>query len=143
LAAFVSNLVFIIILIPVTISALEKLNLKGITDPAISMLNEVFNLIPSIIIAAAIVLVGIWLGKLVGDFVSGFLERVGFNNITTYMQISYKDISTGKLSTANVVGYIVQVLIVFFLAIQSLILIKLEFLVKFNACIAKKNTIKT
>src|SRR5699024_11286380 len=87
LAAFVSNLLFIIILIPVTISALEKLNLKGITDPAISMLNEVFNLIPSIIIAAAIVLVGIWLGKLVGDFVSGFLERVGFNNITTNMQI--------------------------------------------------------
>ncbi|HLR23370.1 MAG TPA: mechanosensitive ion channel [Pseudogracilibacillus sp.] len=129
LAAFVSNLVFIIILIPVTISALEKLNLKGITDPAISMLNEVFNLIPSIIIAAAIVLVGIWLGKLVGDFVSGFLERVGFNNITTNMQIGSKDISSGKMAPANVVGYIVQVLIVFFLAIQALNLIKLEFLV--------------
>src|SRR5699024_12587332 len=119
----------IIILIPVTISALEKLNLKGITDPAISMLNEVFNLIPSIIIAAAIVLVGIWLGKLVGDFVSGFLERGGFNNITTNMQTGSKDIAAGKMAPANVVGYIVQVLIVLFLAIQALNLFNLEFIV--------------
>lgn len=129
LAAFISNLVFIFILIPVTITALEELNLTGITDPAISMLGQAFDLIPNIIVAAAIVLIGIWLGKLVGGFVSDFLARIGFNNITSNMRIGSKDISSGKMAPANVVGYIVQVLIIFFLAVQALNLIKLDFLV--------------
>src|SRR5699024_12851660 len=47
----------------------------------------------------------------------------------TNMHIGSKDISSGKIAPANVVGYIVQVIIVFFLAIQALNLIKLELLV--------------
>src|SRR5699024_1119179 len=74
-AAFVGNLVFIIIMIPITIAALEKLNLTGITEPAIGMLNTAMDMIPNILIAIALILVGIWLGKFIGGFVESFLER--------------------------------------------------------------------
>src|SRR5699024_2065397 len=47
-AAFVGNLVFIIIMIPITIAALEKLNLTGITEPAIGMLDNIMDMIPNI-----------------------------------------------------------------------------------------------
>lgn len=129
LAAFIGNLVFILIIIPITITALEQLDLTGITTPAIGMLQQVMEMIPSILIAAALILVGIWLGKLVGGFVSDFLARVGFNNITANMQLGKKEINTSKMTPATVAGYIIQVLIVFFLTVQALYLIKLDFLV--------------
>lgn len=129
LASFVGNLVFILMIIPITIAALEKLDLTGITTPAIGMLQQVMEMIPSILIATALILVGIWLGKLIGGFVSDFLARVGFNNITANMQLGDKELKTSKMTPATVAGYIVQVLIVFFLTVQALYLIKLDFLV--------------
>ncbi|WP_077327666.1 mechanosensitive ion channel [Virgibacillus siamensis] len=135
LAAFVGNLVFILIMIPITIAALEKLELTGITDPAISMLNDIMNMIPNILIAAALILVGVWLGKFIGGFVTGLLQRLGFDGLAAKIQIGNKDAFDSKMKPSALVGYIVQVLIVFFLAVQALTLIKLEFLVDIASAI--------
>ncbi|HLR53941.1 MAG TPA: mechanosensitive ion channel [Pseudogracilibacillus sp.] len=129
LASVVGNIVFVLIIIPVSISALEILDLAGITDPAISMLNQVMDMIPSIIIAVLLILLGIWLGKFLGTFVTDLLTRVGFNNISSNMKLGNKEVSSDKMTPSALVGYVVQVLIVFFLAIQALNLIKLDFLV--------------
>ncbi|WP_404453789.1 mechanosensitive ion channel [Virgibacillus necropolis] len=125
-ASFVGNLLFVIIMIPITISALEQLELAAITEPAVAMLNDIMNMLPNILIAIALILVGIWLGRLIGGFVENFLERMGFDHLSNKMQIGNK---TSKKTPSAVVGYIVQVLIVFFLAVQALNLIKLDFLV--------------
>lgn len=130
LAAFVGNLLFIIIMIPVTIAALQQLELAAITEPAVSMLNEIMNMIPNILIAVALVLVGIWLGRLIGRFVEDFLQRIGFDRLSNKLQIGNH---SSQLTPSGVVGYIVQVLIVFFLAVQALYLIKLDFLVDIAA----------
>ncbi|MBP1914252.1 mechanosensitive ion channel [Lederbergia galactosidilytica] len=135
LATFIGNLVFILILIPVAIAALEKLDLKGITEPAISMLHEVMNMIPNILIAIALVFVGIWLGKFIGGFVSDFLHRVGFDNLTAKLPMGQTKANKTKMQVSTVVGYIVQVLIIFFLTVQALYLIKLDFLVDIAAAI--------
>lgn len=128
-ASFVGNLVFIIIMIPITIATLEKLNLTGITDPAISMLDQVMDMIPNILIAVALILVGIWLGKFIGNFVAQFLERMGFDRLTLKMNLGNKVESEGKMTPSALVGYVVQALIIFFLAAQALYIIKLDFLV--------------
>src|SRR5699024_7627620 len=134
-AAFVGNLVFIIIMIPITIAALEKLHLTGITEPAIGMLDTVMDMIPNILIAIALILVGIWLGKFIGGFVESFLERMGFNLLTVKINLNDKLENEGKMTPSAVAGYIVQVLIVFFLAVQALYLIKLDFLVEIATAI--------
>ncbi|MGM8364434.1 mechanosensitive ion channel [Virgibacillus sp. W0181] len=128
-ASFIGNLVFVFIMIPITIAALEKLNLTGITDPAIAMLNQIMNMIPNILIAAALIIVGIWLGKLIGEYVGQFLARMGFNRLALQMNIGSKLDSERKMTPSTIVGYVVQVLIVFFLAAQALHVIKLDFLV--------------
>lgn len=135
LAIVVGNIVFILIMIPITITSLEQLELTGITDPAISMLNQVMNMIPNLIIAAALILVGIWLGKLIGNFVESFLTRVGFNKVSANMKLGNKTVSNNKMTPSRLVGYVVQVLIVFFLTVQALYLIKLDFLVAIASAI--------
>lgn len=128
-ASFVGNIVFIIILIPVSIASLERLELKGITDPAIAMLGEVMVMIPNILVAIGLVFVGIWLGKLIGGFVHSYLERLGFDRLTSKMTVGNVNVSHNKLTPSAVVGYVVQTLIVFFLAVQALHLVKFGFLV--------------
>lgn len=135
LAAFVGNLVFVLIMIPITIAALEKLELTGITDPAIAMLNDIMNMLPNILIAVALILVGVWLGKFVGGFVTDLLQRLGFDGLASKIQVGNRDASETSMKPSAVVGYIVQVLIVFFLAVQALNLIKLEFLVDIASAI--------
>src|SRR5699024_6514996 len=95
----------------------------------ISMLHQVIDLIPSIIIAVLLILLGIWLGKFLGNFVTDLLARVGFDNITSNMKLGNKTVSSNSMKPSALVGYVVQVLIIFFLAIQALTLIKLDFLV--------------
>ncbi|MBM7600729.1 hypothetical protein JOC34_003140 [Virgibacillus halotolerans] len=129
LAAFVGNLVFIIILIPITIAALEKLELRGITEPAIGMLHTAMDMIPNILIAIALILVGVWLGKFIGEFVQSYLQKLGFDRLTSKMNIGSKAPAEGKMTASTLVGYVIQVLIVFFLVVQALYVVQLDFLV--------------
>ncbi|WP_249871147.1 mechanosensitive ion channel [Oceanobacillus saliphilus] len=128
-AAFVGNIVFILILIPITITALEQLEWRGITDPAIDMLNTVMTMIPNIIVAITLVLVGIWLGKLIGGFVEDYVQRIGFDRLSATLNVGNKSAASNKMSPSAILGYIVQFLIVFFLTVQALNLVQLDFLV--------------
>ncbi|MEN1969326.1 mechanosensitive ion channel [Lentibacillus sp. N15] len=129
LATFIGNIVFFLIMIPVAIATLEKLDLRGISEPAINMLAKILDMVPNIFIAVILILVGIWLGRFIGKFVSNLLNRIGFDRLSDKIGIGNKSMDHAKMSPSTVVGYIVQVLIVFFLAVQALYLIKLEFLV--------------
>src|SRR5690625_5777699 len=124
------------IMIPVTIAALEKLKLTGITEPAINMLNQIMNMICQVLIAVALILACIWLGKLIGVFVHDYLQNLGFDRLTRKMNIGSKEASE-KLTPSALAGYIVQVLIVFFLTVQALYLIKLDFLVGIASAITR------
>ncbi|MDP4171871.1 MAG: mechanosensitive ion channel, partial [Bacillota bacterium] len=76
LSAIIGNIVFVLILIPTVITALEKLNLKGISEPAIQMLTKILTMIPNLIIAVLFVMVGLWIGKWVNKFVTELLDRL-------------------------------------------------------------------
>ncbi|OZU88538.1 hypothetical protein CIL03_09545 [Virgibacillus indicus] len=135
LAAFAGNLLFIIIMIPITIAALEKLELTGITEPAIGMLNTIMNMIPNILIAIGLVLIGVWLGKFIGESVHNYLEKLGFDRLTSNLKLGNKDAAQSKVTPSALVGYIVQILIIFFLTVQALYLIQLDFLVEIASAI--------
>ncbi|GGP13846.1 mechanosensitive ion channel [Oceanobacillus neutriphilus] len=127
-AKFVGNIVFILILIPISISALEQLELAGITEPAIGMLHTVVQMLPNILIAIGLILVGIWLGKLIGEFVGDYLAKLGFNRFVSTISNNRAGIQT-KWTPSYIAGYVVQILIIFFLTVQALYLIQLDFLV--------------
>lgn len=81
LSRIIGTLVYVLILIPVAISALTTLQIQAISLPAIAMLEQVLNAVPLIFTAAAILIVSYFLARFVADLVTSILTSIGFNNI--------------------------------------------------------------
>ena len=81
LSGLAGTIVYVLILIPVAIAALEQLSIDAISDPAVNMLGQVLDFIPLLIAAGVVLTVFYFIGKFVSELVTGLLESVGFNNI--------------------------------------------------------------
>ena len=126
LAKAVGTIVFILIMIPVTISALEALNIRGISEPAISMLNNILAMIPNIIVAIVLILVGVFLAKWLKGVVVSLLENLGVNSLAEKMGFGGR--STSSTSVAQVIGTIVQIIVILLFVSEALQVANLEFM---------------
>lgn len=81
LSGIIGTIVYVLILIPVAIAALQQLRIDAISVPAIAMLQQILNALPLIFTAALILILGYFLGRFVGDLVTNILSSIGFNNI--------------------------------------------------------------
>ena len=81
LSSILGTIVYVLILIPVAIAALNALQIQAISVPAIVMLQQVLNAIPLIFTAAAILAIAYFLGRFVSELVTSILTSIGFNNI--------------------------------------------------------------
>ncbi|WP_416729448.1 mechanosensitive ion channel [Fictibacillus sp. JL2B1089] len=129
LSQIIGTIVYVFILIPVVISALETLDINGISGPAIGMLGQIMDMIPNIIVAILLVAVGLWLGKWVKQAVTSLLERVGFNGIFYKMGLGSLHKTNQTFTISEMIGYAAQVVVVLLFTIEALQLVKLESLV--------------
>ncbi|MBH0167238.1 mechanosensitive ion channel [Fictibacillus sp. 7GRE50] len=129
LSQIIGTIVYVFILIPVVISALETLDINGISGPAIGMLGQIMDMIPNIIVAILLVAVGLWLGKWVKQAVTSLLERVGFNGIFHKMGLGSLHKTNQTFTISEIIGYAAQVVVVLLFTIEALQLVKLESLV--------------
>jgi len=106
LSGLLGLLTFIVILIPVSIAALEALQMTALTTPLSSMLESIFLAIPAILVAAGILLVAYIFGKLLADLVTNLLEGIGFDNILVNLGVS-KEPMTGRVTPSQIVGNLV------------------------------------
>ena len=108
------SVVFALIMIVVSIAALQILGIASISEPASAMLTGVFTAIPNII--AAVVLVGI--GVLIGRFVSGLfrpiLDGSGVDAWLTKQEI----LPQGSSATPTVLR-IIEIAVVLFFAVMG------------------------
>lgn len=81
LSAITGTIVYILILIPVAIAALNALKIEAISVPAIAMLQQILNVLPAILTAITILIFAYFLGRFVADVVTSILTSLGFNNI--------------------------------------------------------------
>jgi hypothetical protein len=72
-------ILFVFILIPTTIAALNALNIPAVSTPASNMLNQIMLALPNIFAAIVILAVAYFVGRLLGRFVAELLAAVGFN----------------------------------------------------------------
>ena len=88
LSGAIGHLTFALILIPTAIAALNELAIDSIADPAIAMLEQVLTFLPQVAIAIGVLVAFYLLGRLIGNFVTGFLTGIGFNNISSGLGIT-------------------------------------------------------
>ncbi|SDN03179.1 mechanosensitive ion channel [Bacillus sp. OK048] len=129
LSTMIGNIVFILLLIPVIITALEKLELRGISEPAIAMLQDVLAMIPNIIVAVILIVTGIWLGKWVAKWVTQMLWRLRFDQVFHQMGIGALTPDSSKYTLSQMVGLLAQIIVVLLFTVEALQIVQLDFLV--------------
>jgi ABC-type multidrug transport system fused ATPase/permease subunit len=81
LSGLLGTIVYVMILIPTAVAALDALQIPAISGPATSMLQRVLDTIPQILTAAVILAVAFVISQFVGDLVANLLNGLGFNGI--------------------------------------------------------------
>lgn len=85
LSGLIGTVVYVLILIPVAISALDTLSIESVSEPAIAMLNQVLEAVPKIATAILILALAFYVGKFLSHLVSSLLSSLGFNNLLTWL----------------------------------------------------------
>ncbi|MBF2003554.1 MAG: mechanosensitive ion channel [Synechococcales cyanobacterium C42_A2020_086] len=85
LSALIGTIVYVLILIPTAIAALNALQIQAISAPAIRMLEQILTALPLIFTAALILAIFYVIGRFVADLVANILASIGFNNIFSWL----------------------------------------------------------
>lgn len=116
------KVLYVIVLIPFIIAALEVLNIDAITDPAVTILTSITGIIPQILAAGILILIGIFIAKLVGDLVENIIDGFGISDKVA--DVMDEPRATG-FDLGRVVGIVVKALIILFFTVQAFDLIGL------------------
>lgn len=82
------TLVYVLILIPTAIAALDALQIPAISEPATSMLNQILSAIPQIFTAVLILLIAYVVARFIADLVKNLLAGLGFDNVFQWIGLS-------------------------------------------------------
>ncbi|MCT7955389.1 mechanosensitive ion channel [Laspinema palackyanum] len=85
LSQLIGTIVYVLILIPTAIAALNALEIAAISVPAIAMLSQILFAIPLILTAGLILALFYAIAKFASDIVIRILRSIGFNNIFSWL----------------------------------------------------------
>ncbi len=88
LSTLAGTLVYVLVLLPTMIAALDALKIEAISAPASAMLGQVFELIPNLIAAAVILGVTYFVARIVAGLATEFLAGVGFDALPVKLGLS-------------------------------------------------------
>jgi len=118
LSGLLGLVVYVLILIPVLIAALNALALEAITQPASNMLNVILDAIPAVFAATLVLVIAYVVGRVVAGLITNLLTGVGFNAILARLGLGQEP-AEGERTPSEVMGYLVLVAIMLFAAIEA------------------------
>ena len=149
LAKTAGTLVFVLIIIPVAISALQQLRIEAISQPAVAVLSTVLSAIPRLIAAAIVLAIAFVIGRWVAGVVEQLLKGFGFDNSISGLTNSMGSSSTptpassstigvhpapsSGVSPSKVVGNIALIAIMVFAAVEAANLLQFQAMSEFLA----------
>lgn len=118
LSGLLGLLVYVLVLVPTVIAAMDALALEAITAPASNMLDRFLAAIPSIF--AAVLIVGIaWVvARMISGLVSSLLAAAGFDRLPVHLGLA-KAVEEGRPRMSQIAGTLVMVGLVFFAGIEA------------------------
>ncbi len=115
-------IIYVIIIIPVIITALNVLGIQAISGPAVKMLDVIFAYIPSIFAALIIIVIGCMIAKFSGKIVEHMVAAAGLDaEISKQLDGKAKNFVFSKAA-----GMIVNVVMVVFFTVEGFNLLQLK-----------------
>ena len=130
LSGTLAYLVYVLILIPTVVMALDVLNISVISVPAVNMLNTIFAFIPNIFVGLVIIVIGCMIGKFVGQIVSRLIASAGLD-----AKVRTLTGDKTRLVLSKFVGTIVNTVIVIFFVVEGVDVLKLNVLTEIGAVV--------
>ena len=125
LSGLIGLILYVLVLIPVLIAALNALQLESITEPTSNMLDSILQAIPNIFAAALVIAIAFVVGRLVAGLISRILSSIGFDRVLVWLGIGAER-AEGAWTPSGVVGYVILVATLLFATIEGLQLLGFE-----------------
>lgn len=110
----IGTIVYVLVIIPVAIAALQMLEISAITEPAMNLLNMVFQAIPLIIGACLLLGLGYVLSRWISGLIRDLLPNLGADRAIDELGI----LPEGR-KASSIIATIVTVAIMIFFAIAA------------------------
>ncbi|MPY86540.1 MAG: mechanosensitive ion channel [Luteitalea sp.] len=118
-SAAVGTVVYVLVLLPVAISALNALQLEAVTAPASNMLDTLLSSIPAVFGAALVILLSYVIGRVIAGLVARTLSAVGFDNLLGSLGLTAPAGAAPARKPSTIVGHLILVVILLFAAIEA------------------------
>jgi hypothetical protein len=132
LAGLIGLVVYILILIPMLIAALQALAIDAITQPVSNMLAAMLAILPNLFGAALLLAISYILAKVVAELIVKLLSGIGFDSIPKRLGIckaeGEEEGAEGKRSPSQMAGYLVIAAIMLFALIEAAQMLKFALL---------------
>ena len=115
-------IVYVLILIPVVITALQVLNIQAISAPAVRMLDVIFAFIPNILAALMIIVIGCTIAKFAGGIVESLIASAGLDAKLSNLL----DSKAPQFILSRVIGRTVSTVMVIFFIVESFSVLHLQ-----------------
>jgi Conserved TM helix len=119
LSGVLGTVVYIFVLLPVLISALNALQIPAVTGPATNMLNTILAAIPNIFAAAVVLIISYVVGRLAAELVANLLAGIGFNSLPARLGMTRATPTVGQRTPAELVGSLVLIAIMLFASMEA------------------------
>ncbi len=94
----IGTVIYVLIIIPVAVAALQALEISSISDPLVNMLNTILNAIPNIIGAAIILGLGYVIGRWVANLITDLLPGLGVDRSVGALDILPEGTSVSSIA---------------------------------------------
>ncbi|NIR44894.1 MAG: mechanosensitive ion channel [Gemmatimonadetes bacterium] len=122
LSGVIGLIVYILVLVPVLVAALNALAIEAVTRPAANMLNAFLVALPALFAAALLIAIAYVVGRVVAGLITNLLESVGFDALIQRLGIVPSEQEQERKPSA-IAGYLVLVIILLFATIEALRLV--------------------
>lgn len=118
LSGVLGMVIYVLILLPIMVAALNALQLDAVTQPASKMLEMILAALPNIFAAALILFISYMIGRVISNLVANMLEGIGCNRILAHLGIG-GEITGGTWTPSAIIGHLVLVGIMLFAFIEA------------------------
>ena len=128
ISSVIANIVYGLIILVVITSALDQL---AISQPAGAVVNAVFDLIPNVLGAIVIIVVGVFISKLVAKLLESLLAGVGTDSLLEKITGN----ANQKVHLSKVIGEVVRCVLIIIFLVQGINVLGLPVLTQIGTAI--------